>query len=145
MSYQNKTKLPLGVKFERIITLSPENISKNSVKEHIIEWSDINGRPIESISIKEYDADWLNQKSNSITIINKQLSSADTGIYKLSNKNSGYLIRYQPFIPAEAYNLWFIVSIKLKGENAFDVAFFSSITGGNPPTQGDANKPAGGG
>lgn len=145
MAYKNNTKLPAGVEFVRISSFSPENVTTKSVKEHIIEWSDTNKRNIESITINEFNSDWNKVINSTITITNKELSENDNGIYKLNNGNKGVLVNYRPFKPSEYYELWFIVSIKLVGETAFDIAFYSCKFDGNPPTQGDANKPAGGG
>jgi hypothetical protein len=146
MPYKNKTKLPIGVQFERIFTTSPENISTSSVKEHIIEWSDIENREIEKIDITQYTDDWQSAITPPTIIFKqKELTDDDDGFYKIADNNSGVWIQYNPYTVAEKFNLWYIVSIKLKGEESFDIAFYSFKDGGNPPTQGDANKPAGGG
>lgn len=146
--YKNKTKLPSGVEFERIETLSPEIPNADAIKTHIIEWSDTSKRKIELVTIKQYDVDWQNEiTTNVLDFTHNEISSNSDAILQTEPENIGVVIYYKPFKPGEEYAVWFIVSIQLEGTvDAFDVAFYSYIKGGNPTNgQGDVNKPAGGG
>ncbi|QQR98506.1 MAG: hypothetical protein IPK18_02965 [Sphingobacteriales bacterium] len=141
--YKNKTILPAGVELDGILTLNPEILSEEEFKVHLIQWADKQNRQIniDDITITEYDEGWQNKlESNkhnfSITIQSNQTD----GVLKLDEGNIGFSIQYKPFVTGEEYTLYFIVTIKISGEEPFDIAFSSFIKGGDTVTgHGDVN------
>jgi hypothetical protein len=145
MKYKNKTKLPKGVDFERIETVTSEVVNVDTVKTHIIEWSDLQkDRNVESVIIKQYSDNWQTELNPPILSFQSNILSDDSvGVFQLTDDNRGVAISYKPYTTGEEYSIWFIVSITIAGETVpFDVAFYSYIKGGDTNGHGDLNKPA---
>lgn len=134
-TYENNTELPVGIRISYgVLTITPEVTSKEAYKLHLIQWKDKENRPInvENIVIKQYDTEWQNQfPENVLEFIPRIQSDKSDGLLKLREGNIGFSIQYQPYTTTEEYSIYFIVTIKIEGENSFDIAFNSSIKGGN--------------
>ena len=140
--YKNTTKLPQGIELDGVLTFSPEEVSNNAFKIHLIQWSDEKNRPIalDNITIKQYDEKWQNPIDDKLVITPVIQSSNTDGVLKLDDGNIGFSIQYKPFVAGEEYKAWFIVTIKIVGEDSFDIAFSSFIKGGGTSTgHGDVN------
>lgn len=132
-----------GIDIVRVNTINSDMIKNDSIKLHIIEWSDTKDRSIKSIKVTETDSDWVNDEvTNKLEYTTKSyLDENSDYVFKLKPNNKGIAISYKPFNTVEDMELNFYVTITLEDDFLFSHAFRTFIHGGggNNSGVGDSN------
>lgn len=147
MDLKNNSKLPEGIKNIMYSTSYSSTLDKGNGKSFILSWNDDKNRTFEfKIEHQQFD-----ESGNDVTEERKlqidfsKINDTIIANLELETNINGVALTFLPFEYGPVHDIWIKITITFSDNNTFEHLYHSKLKGGDPHTQTDANKTAGGG
>jgi hypothetical protein len=147
MDLKNNSKLPEGIKNIMYSTNYSSTLDKGNGKSFILSWNDDKNRTFKfNIEHQQFD-----ETGNDVTIERDlQIDAAKINENIIANLEletgiNGVALTFLPFEYGPVHDIWIKITIIFEDDTTFEHIYHSKLKGGDPHTQTDANKTAGGG